>query len=205
MRKLTRRESILLGAVALAAIAYLAYVSERAMSSRSAELAGAEVGELLADTAPVVPMGLLASAVDDYDRNGRDLFKYSKRPPTAEELEAERLRRLAALKAQEEAARKRRQADEARQEAAANRPPPPPPRAVEKQPPRIPFQYIGYLGPKNDRIAVFQEGEDLLLARRGEPLQDLFTVVDIRYESVVMGFTDPEFESRTRELPMKGK
>jgi hypothetical protein len=205
MRKLTGRESILLGAVALAAIAYLSYVSERAMSSRSAELAGAEVGELLADTAPVVPMGLLASAVDDYDRNGRDLFKYSKRPPTAEELEAERLRRLAALKAQEEAARKRRQADEARQEAAANRPPPPPPRPVEKQPPRIPFQYIGYLGPKNDRIAVFQEGEDLLLARRGEPLQDLFTVVDIRYESVVMGFTDPEFESRTRELPMKGK
>jgi hypothetical protein len=205
MRKLTRRESILLGAVALAAIAYLSYVSERAMSSRSAELAGAEVGDLLADTAPVVPMGLLASAVDDYDRAGRDLFKYSKRPPTAEELEAERLRRLAALKAQEEAARKRRQADEARQEAAANRPPPPPSRPVEKQPPRIPFQYIGYLGPKNDRIAVFQEGEDLLLARRGEPLQDLFTVVDIRYESVVMGFTDPEFESRTRELPMKGK
>ena len=205
MRKLTLRESILLGTVALAAIAYLAYVSERAMSSRSAELAGAEVGELLADTAPVVPMGLLASAVDDYDRNGRDLFKYSKRPPTAEELEAERLRRLAALKAQEEAARKRRQADEARQEAAANRPPPPPPRPVEKQPPRIPFQYIGYLGPKNNRIAVFQEGEALLLARRGEPLQDLFTVVDIRYESVVMGFTDPEFESRTRELPMKGK
>jgi hypothetical protein len=205
MRKLTRRESMLLGAVALAAIAYLAYVSERAMSSRSAELAGDEVGELLADTAPVVPMGLLASAVDDYDRNGRDLFKYSKRPPTAEELEAERLRRLAALKAQEEAARKRRQADEARQEAAANRPPPPPPRPAEKQPPRIPFQYISYLGPKNDRIAVFQEGEDLLLAKRGEPLQDLFTVVDIRYESVVMGFTDPEFESRTRELPMKGK
>ena len=61
MRKLTLRESILLGTVALAAIAYLAYVSERAMSSRSAELAGAEVGELLADTAPVVPMGLLAS------------------------------------------------------------------------------------------------------------------------------------------------
>ena len=205
MRKLTRRESMLLGGVAIAAIAYLAYVSERAMSSRSAELAGADVGELLADTAPVVPMGLLASAVEDYDRNGRDLFKYSKRPPTAEELEAERLRRLAALKAQEEAARKRREADEARQEAAANRPPPPPPRPAEKQPPRIPFQYIGYLGPKDDRIAVFQEGQDLLLAKRGEPLQDLFTVVDIRYESVVMGFTDPEFESRTRELPMKGK
>jgi len=205
MRKLTRRESMLLGGVAIAAIAYLAYVSERAMSSRSAELAGADVGELLADTAPVVPMGLLASAVEDYDRNGRDLFKYSKRPPTAEELEAERLRRLAALKAQEEAARKRREADQARQEAAANRPPPPPPRPAEKQPPRIPFQYIGYLGPKDDRIAVFQEGEDLLLAKRGEPLQDLFTVVDIRYESVVMGFTDPEFESRTRELPMKGK
>jgi hypothetical protein len=143
--------------------------------------------------------------VDDYDRNGRDLFQYSKRPPTAEELEAERLRREAALRAQEEAARKRRQADAARAEAAANRPPPPPPRPVEKQPPRIPFQYIGYLGPKDDRIAVFQEGEDLLLAKRGEALQDLFTVVDIRYESVVMGFTDPEFESRTRELPMKSK
>jgi len=205
MRKLTGRESILLGAVGLSVIVYLAYVSERAMSSRSAELAGAEVGELLADTAPVVPMDLLASAVADYDRNGRDLFKYSKRPPTAEELEAERLRREAALRAQQEAAEKRRQAAAAQAEAAANRPPPPPPGPQEKQPPRIPFQYIGYLGPKNDRIAVFQEGEELLLAKRGEPLQDLFTVVDIRYESVVMGFTDPEFESRTRELPMKGK
>ena len=205
MRKLTRRETVLLSAVGLGAIVYLAYVSERAMSSRSAELAGTEVGELLADTAPVVPMDLLASVVDDYDRHGRDLFKYSKRPPTAEELEAERLRREAALRAQQEAAEKRRQASVAQAEAAANRPPPPPRTPAEKQPPRIPFQYIGYLGPKNDRIAVFQEGEDLLLARRGEPLQDLFTVVDIRYESVVMGFTDPEFERRTRELPMKGK
>jgi len=205
MRKLTRRETVLLSAVALAALIYLGYVSERTMSSRSAELIGAEIGELLADTAPVVPMDLLAHGGEDYDRNGRDLFKYSKRPPTAEELEAERLRREAELRARREAEERRRAAAEAAREAAANRPPPPPPTPAEKQPPRIPFQYIGYLGPKNDRIAVFQEGEELLLARTGEPLQDLFRVVDIRYESVVMGFTDPEFESRTRELPMKGK
>jgi hypothetical protein len=205
MRKLTPRESILLGVVGLAGVVYLWYVSERALSSRSAELMNVEGGNLLADTAPVVPMYLLAHSGDSYDRKGRDLFQYSKRPPTAEELEAERRRREAQQRAAQEAAEQRRAAAEAAAEEARNRPPPPPPTPAEKQPPRIPFQYIGYLGPKDNRIAVFQEGEELLLARRGEPLQDLFRVVDIRYESVVMGFTDPEFKSRTRELPMKGK
>ena len=110
MRKLSPRESILLGIVGLAAVVYLWYVSEKTLSSRSAELMDVEVGDLLADTAPRVPMDLLAPSGDGYDRKGRDLFQYSKRPPTAEELEAERRRREALLRQQQEAAEQRRAA-----------------------------------------------------------------------------------------------
>ena len=204
MRRLTRREIILISAVLAAGLIYLWMYSNREMSASDAALGDDADGQRLADTAPDVPIHLVAQVIDDYDRHGRDLFQYSKPPMTQDEIdrlrrqrEAEEARRRAA-----EEARKQRQ-----QEAAKNRKPPPPrpTRQTEPQgpqPPRIPFHYIGYLGPSYNRIAVFQEGEELHLARKGEELGEQFKVVDIRYESVVMGYTDPEFETRTRELPM---
>jgi hypothetical protein len=205
MRRLTTREQVLLGLVTVGGAGYLWYASQRAVISTTGPFEFASDGRRLADGAPRVPMALLDLSGEGYDRNGRDLFAYSQRPPTQAEIDAERLRQEAELERQrvmEEERRKREQEMQAqRQEQAALAPPPPPPEEV-KQPPRIPYQYIGYLGPKDDRIAVFQEGEAQYLARTGELVQDTFKVVEIRYESVVMGFTDPEFAGRTRELPM---
>jgi len=203
MRRLTRREQVLLGIVAVGGVGYLWYASRHAMTSATEQFEVGADGERFAESAPRVPMALLEQSSESYDRNGRDLFAYSTRPPTQAEIDAERLRQQAEMERQrvEEAERLKR-AEEAAQIAAQREAlqPPRPPEA--KQPPRIPYEYIGYLGPKDNRIAVFQEGEVLYLARTGELLQDTFKVVEIRYESVLMGYTDPEFETRTRELPM---
>jgi hypothetical protein len=204
MRRLTRREIVLLTAVLVGGLIYLWIYSNREMSAREAALGDDADHEQIADTAPEIPIHLVAQVIDDYDRHGRDLFQYSKPPMTQAEIDRLRRQREA-----EEA--RRRAAEEARkkskQDAAKNRrtKPAPPPRTTEPSgpsPPRIPFRYIGYLGPANNRIAVFQEGDELHLARKGEALKEDFKVVDIRYESVVMGYTAAEFETRTRELPM---
>jgi len=206
MRRLTTREQVLLGMVAVGGAGYLWYASQRAVTSTTEQSAFESDGQRLVDDAPRVPMTLLDLSGEGYDRNGRDLFAYSQRPPSQAEIDAERLRREAELERQRvmEEERRKREAEQAQvraEQVAAAEPPPPPPEEV-KQPPRIPYTYIGYLGPKDDRIAVFQEGEAQFLARTGELIQDTFKVVEIRYESVVMGYTDPEFAGRTRELPM---
>ena len=52
---------------------------------------------------------------------------------------------------------------------------------------------------------MFLSGEDLLLARVGETVEEQFTVQDIKYQKVVLGFTAEEFKSQTTELSMKTK
>ncbi len=77
-------------------------------------------------------------------------------------------------------------------------PPPPPP-----QPPAIPFTFIGYFGPADNRLAVFQtQGSNvLLLARKGETVLNQFRVVDIGYESAEIGFRGFK---ETRRIPLTG-
>ena len=70
------------------------------------------------------------------------------------------------------------------------------------QPPGIPLKFIGYLGPKDDRIAVFEDGKELYIAQAGEVVQEQFRVVEIRFETVVMGYTDEKWAGRTRELTL---
>ena len=118
MRRLTTREIILLSAVLAAGLIYLWIYSNRALSAREGLGEDADA-ERLADTAPSVPMDLLAQVVDDYDRHGRDLFQYAKPPMTQAEID--RLRR------QREADDRRRQEAEDRrlkgQKNAASRRP----------------------------------------------------------------------------------
>lgn len=205
MRRLTTREMVMLGILGAGGLLYVWYASQQAVS----ELGGTGSGESsevgLAAGAPRVELALLSTIGEHYNPQGRDLFKYSKKPPTAAELaEAERRRleaeRLARLRAEAEAARAAELL--AQQQQQQSRPTPPP---VERgpRPPRILFKYIGYLGPKTDRIAVFSDGEEVLLARAGETVQDDFRVVEIGFESVVMGFTDPRFEDDTEELAVQ--
>lgn len=106
----------------------------------------------------------------------------------------------------------RRQAQEAAEKAAEaakkaqwikahtyGPPPPPPP----PQPPAIPFTFIGYFGPADNRLAVFQtQGSNvLLLARKGETVLNQFRVVDIGYESAEIGF---QGFKETRRIPLIG-
>jgi hypothetical protein len=97
-------------------------------------------------------------------------------------------------------------------------PPPPPPKieaapqvAVVTRPPAnsgplppvINLSYLGFLGPKENKIAVFEDGQDLLLARRGEVIKQQFLVLDFGYETVVMGYVDPRFKNDTQELQQR--
>ena len=170
---------------------------------------GAAAGELTdlaqMDAAPVVRMDLLAVRDVKFDEAGRDLFKYGKKPISAEELAAleaqRRAREEAERRAREEAERRRKEAESRTQEQQA--------RAVARPRgptvPRIDLKYLGYLGPKDDRIAVFEDGDAVVLGRVGEVIKDDYRIVEIQYGSVVMGFTRPDLENKTQTLNMPGR
>ena len=86
MRRLTTREQVLLGIVAAAGAGYLWYASQRAVTSTTEQFAFESDDQRLVDDAPRVPMALLDLSGEGYDRNGRDLFAYSQRPPSQAEI-----------------------------------------------------------------------------------------------------------------------
>ncbi|MBZ5640621.1 MAG: hypothetical protein LAO51_17935 [Acidobacteriia bacterium] len=206
-RKLSAREGVLLGVLAAAGIGYMWLTSgpDQAGRAGTARDAGAKKGNISAQRPPVVRMDLLTAKTEKYDDQGRDLFKYSQRPPSAAEIR--RLREEAARRqkemeeankrAAEEAALRLQEAQAKAKEAVLHPQPPPPP-----TPPSIDLRYLGYLGPKDNRIAVFEDGKDLLVARKGEVVKGLFRVVDVKWETVVMGFVQPEFKGQTQEIAM---
>jgi hypothetical protein len=168
----------------------------------SADIAIEKAKEASVESAPVVRMDLLERESDSFDGGRRDLFQYSVRPPTAAELRArrdeeerERLRRELEAKANAEAAARMAEDRERRAKELAINPPKPPA-------PPIQLKYLGYFGPKTDKIAAFEDGEEVLVAKQGDIVKGQFRVVEIRYESVVMGYTNPQFRNETRELAM---
>jgi len=108
---------------------------------------------------------------------GRDPFRFGAPPappppppPTQAELEAARL--------QAEQAEAARRAAQAAQELY-NRTPHPPP---------IDVRFLGSFGPKNHRIAVFNDGTKIVNAAEGEILNGKFVVYKIGFESVDLKF-----------------
>jgi hypothetical protein len=73
------------------------------------------------------------------------------------------------------------------------------------EPPKIKFEFIGVLGPKDAKIAVFEQpGEQqILLARMGEVVEKKFRLLAFKYEAVVMGYTDKRFKDKTTELSQR--
>jgi len=49
---------------------------------------------------------------------------------------------------------------------------------------------------------VFEQGQELQLARVGEIVQKDFRLVDFKYEGVVIGYVDERFRDQTTELRM---
>jgi hypothetical protein len=147
-----------------------------------------------------------------YDPSGRNIFQFGAIPPPPPPKltpEEEAAIREAHRKAEEERQRQlelqRQQAEEAarlaQQQAQAqqNLPPPPPPKPV---PPAIPYKFIGYIGPPEGKIAVLHDGSDLLFARSGDHVGKGFRILEIGYESIKFGYTDPRFKGESQTLPM---
>jgi len=151
-----------------------------------------------------------------YDPNGRNIFQFGVIPPppppvlskaeqeaikkAQEAAAAERAKQEELVRQQQAAlAAQQQQAAEKAAEVARNTPPPPPPKP---QPPPIPYKFIGYIGPADNKVAVLHDGTDILMVRRGEELPHGIKVLEIGYESIKFGFTDPQFKDESRTLPM---
>ena len=78
----------------------------------------------------------------------------------------------------------------------------PPPPEVAK-PPRIPFRFLGTLGPKRRRIAVFSEGDEIINALAGDVIQEQFRVAKIGFESVTIEYVDFP-DAKPAQLPAGG-
>jgi hypothetical protein len=153
----------------------------------------------------------------NYDPNGRNIFQFGVIPPppppvlTKEEQEAikkaqkaaeeERARQQAMLQQQIEAEARAKADKEERDRLAILNPPPPPP-PPKPQPPPITYKFIGYFGPVNAKVAVLSDGQETLFVRQGEELPNGIKVLEIGYEAIKFGFTDPQFKNESRTLPM---
>jgi hypothetical protein len=65
--------------------------------------------------------------------------------------------------------------------------PPPPPTPTPK-PPEVSFKFLGSFGPKDQPIAVIQQGDEVFNARTGDTLFGKFVVRRVGYESIDVGF-----------------
>jgi len=80
-------------------------------------------------------------------------------------------------------------------------PPGPPTPAPPPLPPNIAFQLIGIFGPKDRPIAVLRTGDQITNARKGDVVFGQFTIQNVGYESIDVGFVGfPPGE--TRRLPI---
>jgi hypothetical protein len=102
--------------------------------------------------------------------------------------------------AQKNAAEQARVVQQERQEQQKAAGPAPPPKPV---PPPITFTFIGYFGYPDDRIGVFQgkTEEEQELAGEGDTIFGKYTVVELGYESVQIGF---EGFAETERIPLAG-
>lgn len=166
---------------------------------------------------PGVDLALLSvQRPGEYEGGGRNLFDYGvikPPPPSAEEL-ARRAAEAEEQRRREEEEQRRREAERerlrkealekqralaAQRAAEADRPPPGPPKPI---PPEIPFRFIGVVGEPTQKIAIFLEDKEFLLAQEGETLKEAFRLERIGYDTLEIGFTDPQFSDETRILQM---
>ncbi|OLD64414.1 MAG: hypothetical protein AUI47_06070 [Acidobacteria bacterium 13_1_40CM_2_68_5] len=210
-----RKKELLLGAllVAIAVVVWQNLAGGGAPVS-AGPAPGGPVPRVNLEIAKIYPVdwASMSAPRPTYDPNGRNIFTYgaipvpTPPPLTPQEKEAIEKARLAAeeerkrqeLLAQQAQAAAASQAQAAAQ-AQANQPPPAPPKP---QPPPINYKFIGYVGPSENKIAVLHDGNDLIFVRAGEKIGGQFKILEIGYESIKFGYTDPRFKGETTTLPM---
>ena len=83
-------------------------------------------------------------------------------------------------------------AEEAAEEAAAKLP----------DPPEVTLQFVGFIGPPEDKTVFLndEEAEENYIAGVGEAVAGQFRIMEIGYEYVEIGFTDPLFEGQSERI-----
>jgi hypothetical protein len=146
---------------------------------------------------------LLQGGQATYDPRGRSLFRYTEPPPTPaqiQQLEDQRKRAAEDAERQRQAQIQQQAAAEAAAKLAAQQAEEAGPQ--KPQPPEIGFTYIGYMGPREDRVAVLLDRENRVhVVKEGEIVGQRFRVVHIGYSYLEMGWT--EFEG-SRPIPLRG-
>jgi hypothetical protein len=210
-----KSKELLLGAL-LCAIGIVVWVNLGSMqqSERAAGRRGGPAGRIDPASIKVYPVdwAALTATRPSYDPNGRNIFQFGALPRptpvplTPAEQEAIRKAQQAAQEAAAQQAAQQQVAQQAAQAAAqraaeeqAKLPPPPPPRPV---PPSFNYKFIGYIGPPEHKIAVLHDGTDLVFVKKGEVITGSFRILDIGYESIKIGYTDPQFRGESQTLPM---
>jgi hypothetical protein len=188
MRRLNRREQVLLGVLVLGGLAlHYGLQSDGGLFGRPERKPLPDARELGAP--PLVRMDLLAALAVDYEPGGRSLFDYYVPPRPAPEIKPPPPRPQPPPVVE-----------------APPIPPPPklPPRPAGPPPPD--FRYIGAFGPKDRLIAVFDGGKDgVMLARVGDVVQERFKVLEFKYETVVLAYLDQQYSGQTAELKLNPK
>ena len=174
--------------IAVAGLAVVGLIYSRGGALGGGGMTDEELGKLNFGEPPVVQLAHLTRVPENYDSNARNLFSYYTPPPPARK----------------------------------KTPPPPPPKAQPRPPaepvkvrPAVPavrkdppppspnFRYIGFMGPKDNKIAVLEQDDEVLLAAIGEEIDTMFKVVDFKYETLVLGYTSERWADKTTDLPMK--
>jgi hypothetical protein len=187
MPKLNSREKALLCVLALASIPLWLMLPDDGRGSGLGSM-GSDDHEGGPGEPPSIPLALLSREAERYDPSGRNLFEY-------------------------------------REPAVAHAPtptttPPPPPDITPsppKQPATIPvvrppvqavsprprFDFVGYLGPRKNLIAVFSRNKEVFVARIGEKVDDEFELVGLRYQTAILRSIGDKHGGRTVKLPQR--
>lgn len=182
-RKLSTREKIMVGGLVLAAIAFYRWQGGGIGFGAEPEKVAAKPPDF--GTAPVVRMDLLAQGPTAFDVSGRNLFDYYTPPVKAPP--------------------RRPKPPPVARPKILPKPPPPPPPPRKLGPPAPKFHYLGFVGPKDGKIAAFDFGDEVFLARTGDEVQDSgLRLRAFRHEAVVLEYLDEQFKGQTTELQLKG-
>ena len=188
MRQLSPREIVLVSGLGIVGVVMaIQYLGGGGLGGGG----GIGVEDVNVGEAPVVNMARLSLDLESYDPNGRDLFKYGS-PPAAKREPTPPPKPVTTR-------------------PPIQRKPPtrtPPTRRQDREPveppaPKPDFEYLGHLGPKDNWIAVLEDGEELKTIQVGEKINDDFRLRGFKYNAVVVDYVNEKWKDLTAEVELK--
>jgi len=204
MRKLNQREITLVAAAALIGLVAVIYffrgeggIGFTGPESRfTPEEARADVVSQL--LVPPIDLAQLDEPTDDFV-NDRNLFEYgrAKRPPRGEGGRTPGLPgntgRTPGLPGAGGAAEESKVVEEKEPETE---------KVELPDPPEMNLKFVGFIGPLENKTVFLtdEEAEESYIGGVGEPIAGQFRILEIGYEYVEIGYTDPIFEGQSERV-----